>query len=238
MNKSETIAQLADALSKAQGEMEAAKKDSANPFFKSKYADLASVWEACRAPLAKYGLSVAQMPETTPEGQLILSTILMHSSGEWLASTLMMRPVKDDPQGVGSVITYMRRYALSAAVGISPEDDDGNAASAKKPGTTEVPVAVAPLKKREVAAPEPAPAAAPAPTGFIDKGQQANFARTFREALIPELQSSAESMRHEWLVENKYVNGEGLPSASGIPLSDWPAARERAVAFAKSQLPF
>ncbi len=130
MNKSDSIAALAVALSKAQGEMTTAKKDADNPYFKSKYADLASVWEACRAPLAKYGLSVCQMPEYV-DGYVFVQTILMHASGEWISSELRLKPVKDDPQGMGSAITYARRYALSAAVGIAPEDDDGNQASGK-----------------------------------------------------------------------------------------------------------
>jgi hypothetical protein len=149
MNKSESIANLADALSKAQAEMEGAKKDMANPFFKSKYADLASVWDACREPLGKHGLSVSQMPETR-DNQVIVYTILMHSTGEWLASELAMAPTKNDPQGIGSCITYARRYALSAIVGISPEDDDGNAASGTKNAavrTTEPTPVAAPPKK-------------------------------------------------------------------------------------------
>lgn len=126
--QSESIAKLAEALSKAQGKIKGASKDTANPFFKSKYADLASVWDACREQLSAHGLSVIQTTDNAPEGVCVVTT-LAHSSGEWIRGKLTMQPVKNDPQGVGSAITYARRYALAAMVGVAPEDDDGNAAS-------------------------------------------------------------------------------------------------------------
>jgi hypothetical protein len=131
MNKSESIAKLAESLSKAQAIIEGAKKDSANPFFKSKYADLASVWDACRKPLTDNGLSVIQTAtfiQDQPE-LIAIETILAHSSGEWVSGVLSAKPVKSDPQGIGSCVTYLRRYSLAAIAGVSPEDDDGNAAS-------------------------------------------------------------------------------------------------------------
>lgn len=130
MQKSESIAKLAEALSKAQGAMKNAIKDSDNPFFKSKYADLASVSDACRNELASNGLAVTQLPEMK-DGKLVLSYVLMHSSGEWICGELEMNPVKNDPQGIGSAITYARRYTLAGIAGIATEDDDGNAASGK-----------------------------------------------------------------------------------------------------------
>ena len=126
MTKSESIKNLATALKLFQGEIKAVKKDAENPFFKSKYADLSSILEAIREPLSKNGLAVAQFP--SGENQLI--TILMHDSGEWIEDSFTMKPVDQKPQSVGSVITYMRRYALGAVLGISTEeDDDGNEAS-------------------------------------------------------------------------------------------------------------
>jgi hypothetical protein len=127
---SATFGGLAEALAKAQGEIQAAKRDQENPFFHSRYADLAAVWEACRQPLAKNGLAIVQLPGKR-DGHLFIDTILMHSSGQWISSRLFMTPVKDDPQGVGSAITYARRYGLQAMVGIAPDDDDGNAASGR-----------------------------------------------------------------------------------------------------------
>lgn len=138
MNHSEQINEIAAALSKAQAVISGAVKDKTNPHFRSDYADLASVWEACRKPLTDNGLSVAQTA-ATDEGRVCVTTLLMHASGQWISDTLAMRPTKDDPQGVGSCITYARRYALAAMVGVAPEDDDGNAASAKP---TSGPVAV------------------------------------------------------------------------------------------------
>ena len=139
MTHSEQINEIATSLAKAQSVIEAAVKDSTNPHFKSSYADLASVWDACRKALTGNGLSVVQGP-VSDEGRVGVTTMLMHSSGQWIADTLFMRPIKDDPQGVGSCITYARRYALAAMVGVAPADDDGNAASEKPSGK---PVAVA-----------------------------------------------------------------------------------------------
>jgi hypothetical protein len=125
---SKSIAALAAALAKAQGEMAAAAKANVNPHFKSKYADLASVWDACRAPLSKNGLAVLQ-PVRATGPSVTITTILAHSSGEWISESLTMTAQQNTPQGVGSAITYGRRYGLSSMVGIAPDDDDGNAAS-------------------------------------------------------------------------------------------------------------
>lgn len=130
MNRSESIKELATALSKAQSEMKKAIKDSVNPFFekgttKGRYADLESVWDACREPLTKHGLSVIQLP-TMLNNEPALETMLAHSSGEWVSDVALLNPVKKDPQGLGSAISYMRRYALAAAVGVIQTDDDGN----------------------------------------------------------------------------------------------------------------
>lgn len=134
IQKSEQIAALAAALSKAQSAMEAAAKGKINPHFKSKYADLGSVWDAIREPLTANGLSIIQLPITNEAGGVQLSTILMHSSGEWIEATYGLPPTKADPQGFGSAITYMKRYALSG-MGVAPEDDDGNAASRRNGNT-------------------------------------------------------------------------------------------------------
>jgi hypothetical protein len=107
--------------------MSAAKKDSVNPHFKSRYADLASVWEACREPLTNNDLAIVQLPGKD-EGGYYVETVLTHSSGEFLSSKLHIVPTKDDPQGLGSAITYARRYGLAAIAGIAPDDDDGEAA--------------------------------------------------------------------------------------------------------------
>jgi len=129
MRTSEQINELATALAKAQGKIVGALKDSANPFFKSKYADLASCWDACREQLTSNGLSVMQFTETVENG-LAVTTRLAHASGQWVESTLIVHPKDDGPQAAGSAITYARRYGLAAIVGLAQVDDDGNAANA------------------------------------------------------------------------------------------------------------
>lgn len=133
LEKSDQINELSTALSKAQGEMEAAKKDATNPHFKSKYATLAAVWEAARAPLAKNGLSVIQSLSIV-EKQIHLTTVLAHSSGQWISGIVPVVAEKQTPQGIGSAITYFRRFSLSAMIGVAPDDDDdGNGAEGKPP---------------------------------------------------------------------------------------------------------
>lgn len=132
MEKSESIKELAAALNKAQAEMSGAKKGANNPFFKSKYADLNAVVDAVRIPFCENGLSYSQFP-IMQENKVGVETILMHESGEWIGSVLLLPMVKSDPQAAGSAITYARRYALQAIAGIPAEDDDGNSASGKNP---------------------------------------------------------------------------------------------------------
>lgn len=133
--QSEQINELAGALAKAQGKITGALKDSSNPFFKSRYADLASVWDACRGPLSDNGLAVVQLTESDDAG-VYVSTTLAHSSGQWMRSRLRLSPKDTTPQGMGSAITYGRRYALAAIVGVAQVDDDGNAASGRQGVTT------------------------------------------------------------------------------------------------------
>ena len=130
MNTSEHINELAAALAKAQGKLHGASKDSINPHFRSRYADLESVWQACRGPLSEHGLSVVQTFHK--DEQRYLRTMLLHSSGQWVSSDCYLKVDKDTMQGLGSAITYARRYGLMSIVGIAPsEDDDGNLASGR-----------------------------------------------------------------------------------------------------------
>lgn len=146
--QTDTIAELAKALAAAQGSMGNAVKDSANPFFKSSYSSLASVREACQEHLSKFGIAVIQSP-TFIDGAQYLCTTLAHSSGQWMRGFYPINPVKNDPQGVGSAITYARRYALAAMTGVAPEDDDGNAASNKTGKSEGVKDETAPSFSRE-----------------------------------------------------------------------------------------
>lgn len=145
MQQSDQINELATALSKAQALIQPASKESENLGFKnaktgkaSKYADLAAVWEACRAPLSANGLSIIQLPADADVGRVALTSMLMHSSGQYISSTFSMRLMQDTPHGAGSALTYLRRYALAALVGVvADEDDDGNAASNHQSSTSD-----------------------------------------------------------------------------------------------------
>ena len=128
MNKSESIKEIATALNKAQAEMSGAQKKSANPFFKSKYANLEEIINCVKTPFANNGLSYMQWPIAS-DGYAGVETIIMHISGEWISSELSLKCSKNDPQGMGSAITYARRYSLQSAAGVPSEDDDGNGAT-------------------------------------------------------------------------------------------------------------
>jgi len=128
VTRSDSINELATALAAAQGAIQNAKKDSENPHFRSKYADLAAIWDACRAALAKHGLSVVQSPRLVSAGEALwlveVETVLLHQSGQSISDVLAVPVGAVSPQGVGSAITYARRYALASFVGVAPEDDD------------------------------------------------------------------------------------------------------------------
>jgi hypothetical protein len=130
MNQSRTIGELASALAKAQSEISGAVKDSANPFFKSKYADLESVWSACRKQLTSNGLSVIQTTQPTKHG-LMLVTTLAHASGEWIRGYMPILAKDNSAQAQGSGLSYARRYALAALVGVYQTDDDAEAAQGR-----------------------------------------------------------------------------------------------------------
>lgn len=135
MIKSESIAQLAKSLSAAQGEMQGAKKDAQNPFFKSNYSDLQSVVESIRAPFAKHGLAFTQALDSTEDGSIVVETYLLHSSGEYIGGRISQKPTKNDPQATGSLISYLKRYGLQAIAGIPSVDDDANDAMPNKSQT-------------------------------------------------------------------------------------------------------
>lgn len=141
------LPEFAKALVKFRSELKPAVKDANNPFFKSTYADLSSIIEASREPLAANGLSFVQVVHDGEAAKV--ETIIVHESGQSISCGIVaIMPSKKDPQGFGSAITYARRYSLQSALGIPTEDDDGNEAS--KPVNT--------------LAPKSLPATAPAPT--------------------------------------------------------------------------
>lgn len=186
------IGKLAKALAAAQGEIQPASKDAKNPGFKradgkvSKYADLTAVWDACRAALAKNEIAVIQAPEVY-EGKLILHTTLAHSSGEQISGTFPVTPVQNTPQGIGSAMTYARRYSLASMVGVAPEgdDDDGNAGSAGTltNGATKDTSPPAQVKKSALP-PEPSDAVKKAVTKWVDEQITALGEVTSMDALL------------------------------------------------------
>ena len=183
--QSAQIDKLAAALVKMQAAMRTAKKDGKNPHFGSKYSTLAEVWETVREPLTANGLAVVQIPQPTQGATVSLLTMLTHESGQYLSSTITMplRPeftksgteLPPSPQQIGSCITYARRYALSAMVGVaSDDDDDGNLASRvpnepdrpekdSKPRLKNEHVSAYPEENKKVEKPSPAPPAKPTP---------------------------------------------------------------------------
>jgi hypothetical protein len=137
------------ALAAARTEMANPKKTATNPAFRSKFADLAAILDAIEPSLAKNGLVVTQTIRVDGERHL-LDTTLWHTSGESLLSTALLEPEKCTLQGLGSAITYLRRYQLQALLCLAAEDDDGNTASGTAPKTTP--------SQRVERAPSPAPA--------------------------------------------------------------------------------
>ena len=131
MNKSESIEHLAKALNQFQGEVGAAHKDADNPFFKSKYADLNAYLKAIKDPLFRNGLSIVQSPGmvSNDNGDFVkVDTTILHESGHWLSGSASAPLVKKDAQGVGSTISYLRRYSLAAMLNLGATDDDGETA--------------------------------------------------------------------------------------------------------------
>jgi hypothetical protein len=145
--------QLAKALSAAQAEFGTVPQSGMNPFHKSKYSTIEDYVNAAKPILAKHGLSISQAPNLM-DGQFVLTTILMHQSGEHLASNQPIFSVKQDAQSMGSAITYARRYAYGAVLGMASGDfdDDGNAATAKPTKQANPPKTQTPAKS---AAPKP-----------------------------------------------------------------------------------
>jgi len=127
MNKSESIAEIATALAKAQAEISNARKNSKNPHFKSSYADLGEILNVVRPVFSLHDMAVIQAPQYE-NGAVTVETMLTHKSGEWISSSVSAPVSKQDAQGVGSAITYCRRYGLAAMAGIAQEDDDANSA--------------------------------------------------------------------------------------------------------------
>jgi len=196
MKTSEAIDQIATALAVAQSKMKPAVKDSTNPHFKSKYADLTSVWESCREGLTANHVATVQNVETV-DGRVLVTTRLIHKSGQWIEFGPLSVPMqKVDAHGVGSAVSYARRYALSAAVGVVTDDDDGNAAV-----SGEAAPANAPAMKNKLAAvtsgakvPDPKPE----PPAQLSPAALKEAAKMIRKELVeaPDKAMRDEAIKH------------------------------------------
>ena len=138
MNASPELGELATALAKAQADIAGAHRNSDNPFFKSKYSDLASCWSAVREPLTKNGLSIVQHPSATG-ATVSLETILLHSSGQWMSGVMTATAKDSSPQALISIVTYLRRAGLCAIASVAPVDDDAESAQSHTPAVVAPP---------------------------------------------------------------------------------------------------
>lgn len=207
MLTSETITAIMPAFIKAQGNFAPALKSATNPHFKSKYVALDGVIDAVAAPLRDQGIAIMQMTDIE-DARTVLITRLIHESGEWLGSRYPVHPVKADPQGEGSALTYARRYALMALVGIAPEDDDGIAA-------------VKAAQKAEAAASKPAPVSKVTPMDGVWEALEPEmqaFLRKQADKVIAEFrENGAESAARMIYVDLALDNDEILAMWSQLP---------------------
>lgn len=150
VRSSPTIAKLAVALTAAQAEVGSPVKNKQNPHLKNWYADLGAVLTAVMPALVKHKLAVLQLP-CEMDGQPALMTLLVHESGEWIGTVAKTRPQKMDPQGVGSALSYARRYALQAVAGVTAEDDDDGEQAGRRPARPAASPAPAPVKQADPA---------------------------------------------------------------------------------------
>jgi len=211
---SDQIDKIFPALIRAVAKMESARKDSTNPHFNSKYADLTSIMDAAKEPLAAEGMAVIQ-PITTADGTVCVATVLIHDSGQWIASKLQLTPRDVSPQAAGSAMTYARRYGLGGILGMTAEDDDGNAASGA--GSKQAAQAVA---KGKIASMKPAPSAPPAqedPDDLrkllaqleVDPNAISDIGTYFKDLIT-------EEMGAEWWAKAKKQSVAGSPPAETV----------------------
>jgi hypothetical protein len=249
MEMSHEINELAAALAKAQQRIAPALKEAENLGFKnqktgkaSKYADLAAVWEACRAPLAENDLAVSQLPTDAEPGRIALTSILLHASGQYLRGTFSMPLMQNTPHGAGSALTYLRRYALAALVGVvADDDDDGNAAS--RPSMERGREAsYQPPTEARTARPQPAPPPRPAPQApdATPAAIRALWARARDlgkptppahltidlETLAPEKRSRLAAQARQWIAQAEAAQ----PPAPSEPDPEWDAIDAAAAA--------
>lgn len=212
--QSPSIATLIGALVKAQANISHASKDAKNPHFKNDYATLESVIDATKGPLAEQGLVVIQQPDADESGRLVLITTLAHTSGEWMRSFTPIMTEKQNAQGLGSGMTYSRRYAISAICNIAQADDDGNSASNHEPKTQ------APKQTNAVQPPkQQKPGVTKAGGDFV-----INFGKyktkTTREAVekdgLPAVQKYGHWLEDEAKKQNKPLGADGIAFIASV----------------------
>lgn len=249
MNHCETITAIAAALVKAQSEMPSVTKDRTNPAFKFRYATLDAILETVKPVLAANGLAIFQSGGDSPPGSVTVETMLLHSSGEWIMSTVTLPLGKNDAQGVGSALTYGRRYGLSAALSLAAdEDDDANAAS--KPAKTATP---ATDRARARVAEQPtsggtstatAPYVGPAIDHPVKGKRLGDYTSPELEAMQKALRAEGKPQHKQLLsdivtVLNDRVLGPSARNASVLPLDDNARGeRGKAMSGAPDDLPF
>lgn len=187
------INEIVAALAKAQGEMKPAVFNRVNPHFRNRYADFTSCMDAVREPLSKNGLAISQMPSTTADGKFVLVTLLAHGSGQWMAGEFPLISAKQDSQGIGSAMTYAKRYSLCGMLGIvadeevDADDDDGEAAAGRG----------------QPARQAPQPAAQTAPAAKLGKAEVVALTN-----LIQNLDEESNKSFLEWI--NKSFNAKSI----------------------------
>lgn len=202
--KSETMKELAIALLKAQKEISKAYKTATNPFFKSSYADLTSVISAVKEPLNNNGIAFLQAIDATEGGQPVIETILLHESGQYLSSrTPVFCSKPNDPQAFGSGVTYSKRYALQAMMGLPTADDDAEAAMSrnKKPPAKPKPKAQPPTGERP-----------PVPKEGVDIITQAMF--------------NYETEHSDEIAKGFFLDPDAFRDAIWREFSQWPTNKE------------
>lgn len=230
--QSEAIDKIAAALAKAQAEIRTATKDGENPHFKSTFTTLASVLDAVREPLSKNNISFTQAPQQSADGHY-LETTLAHASGQWFKSYHPLHPIKNDPQSVGSAITYARRYALCAMVGVvgRDEDDDGEAAHGRGPVNREEPAQRQQQSKPPASKPatKPQEKSEPVLLGFdrlkalMETASSMDELKAAGDKTSKESKAVQEKLRPIYMAERKRLQAPAKPQA------DEPAGDEVAV---------
>jgi len=217
-DSSASLDKLASALAKAQACIKGAVKDSSNPFFKSNYADLESVWSACREALTSNGLSILQRPFRSG-ADVGVATRLLHESGQWIESSISvcLPENKRDSQSIGSVLSYLRRYSLAAMAGVYQTDDDAEAAYNRQPVTAYK----APAPRPAPVAVTPAPVASPeVATAPVKRGPGRPRKEPEQASLIADVDPELAARSVPWVEKLRAATTAAELSAVAVEIGD------------------